>query len=145
MSLQRSLPPRVLLLAGSCLALLFLVFGLSGGGLFPSQLQSLHHDILDDVSNATLGVRFPSQRQTQSPFTYMLHLKFQKIFVIGLPARTDHRDSMSLAAALTGLSIEYVDGVTSVDNKTLPPGGIEKGLNEGSVFGWRAHMNVLRM
>jgi hypothetical protein len=52
---------------------------------------------------------------------------------------------MSLAAALTGLSIEYVDGVTSVDNKTLPPGGLERGLNEGSIFGWRAHMNVLRM
>jgi len=52
---------------------------------------------------------------------------------------------MSLAAALTGISIEYVDGVTSVDNVTLPPGGIERGLNEGSIFGWRAHMNVLRM
>jgi hypothetical protein len=88
---------------------------------------------------------FLLQQRTRSPFTYMVHLKFQKIFVIGLPARTDHRDSMSLAAALTGLSIEYVDGVTSVDNKTLPPGGVEKGLNEGSVFGWRAHMNVLRM
>jgi hypothetical protein len=88
---------------------------------------------------------FSVHRQTQSPFTYILGLKFQKIFVIGLPARTDHRDSMSLAAALTGLSIEYVDGVTSVDNKTLPPGGVERGLNEGSIFGWRAHMNVLRM
>lgn len=87
----------------------------------------------------------PVHWQTQSPFTHILRLKFQKIFVIGLPARTDHRDSMSLAAALTGLSIEYVDGVTSVDNKTLPPGGVEKGLNEGSIFGWRAHMNVLRM
>jgi hypothetical protein len=51
---------------------------------------------------------------------------------------------MSLAAALTGLSIEYVDGVTSVDNKTLPPGGVERGLNKGSIFGWRAHTNVLR-
>jgi hypothetical protein len=52
---------------------------------------------------------------------------------------------MSLAAALTGLSIEYVDGVTSVDNKTLPPGGLERGLNEESVFGWRTLLNVLRM
>jgi hypothetical protein len=52
---------------------------------------------------------------------------------------------MSLAAAYSGLDIEYVDGVTSVDNKTLPPGGMEKGLNIGSIYGWRAHMNVLRM
>jgi hypothetical protein len=58
MSLHRCLPPRVWLLAGSCLALLFLVFSLSGGGLFPSRLPSLHHDILDDISNATLGVCF---------------------------------------------------------------------------------------
>jgi thiol:disulfide interchange protein len=60
MSLHRCLPPRVWLLAGSCLALLLLVFSLSGGGLFQSQLPSLHHDILDDISNATLGVRFSS-------------------------------------------------------------------------------------
>ena len=59
MSLHRCLPPRVWLLAGSCLALLLLVFGLSGGGHFPSQLPSLRHDLLDDVSNATLGVRSP--------------------------------------------------------------------------------------
>jgi hypothetical protein len=65
--------------------------------------------------------------------------------VIGLPARTDHRDSMSLAAAFSGLEIEYIDGVTSVENKTLPPGGVERGLNKGSIYGWRAHMNVMRL
>ena len=58
MSLHRCLPPRVWLLAGSCLTLLFLVVGLSGGGQFPSRLPSLHHALLEDVSNATLGVRF---------------------------------------------------------------------------------------
>jgi hypothetical protein len=52
---------------------------------------------------------------------------------------------MSLAAAYSGLDIEYVDGVTSIDNKTLPPGGVERGLNVGSIYSWRAHMNVLRM
>ena len=48
--------------------------------------------------------------------------KVQKILVIGLPSRTDHRDFISLAAALTNLRLEYVDGVSSVDNRTLPPG-----------------------
>jgi hypothetical protein len=44
-------------LAGSCVALLFLVFGLSGVDQFPSRLPSLYHNLFDDVSNATLGVR----------------------------------------------------------------------------------------
>jgi hypothetical protein len=77
------------------------------------------------------------------PFDAKVHSltlsKFQKILVIGLPSRTDHRDSMS------DLRVEYVDGVSSVDNRTLPPGGIERKLSQGSIFGWRAHMNVLRM
>jgi hypothetical protein len=75
MSLHRCLPPRVWLLAGSCVALLFLVFGLSGGGLFPSQLPSRHHDILDDISNATLGVCFPSA--TANSKSFHLHDPFK--------------------------------------------------------------------
>ena len=71
--------------------------------------------------------------------------KFQKILAIGLPSRTDHRDSISLAVALTDLRLEYLDGVSSVDNRTLPPGGIERELSQGSIFSWRAHINVLRM
>jgi len=71
--------------------------------------------------------------------------QFQKIFVIGLPSRTDRRDSMSLAAAYTGLDIEYIDGVTAVENKTLPPGGLDGGFNAGSIQAWRAHMNAMRL
>ena len=74
-----------------------------------------------------------------------MSLQFQKIFVINLPSRTDHRDSMSLAAALTDLQIDYVDGVTEVDNKTLPPGGKEVNLDSGGLGNWRAHMNIARM
>ena len=71
--------------------------------------------------------------------------QFQKIFVIGLPSRTDRRDAMSLAAAYSGVDIEYIDGVTNVANKTLPPGGVENGINAGSLGCWRAHMNVIRL
>ena len=46
------------------------------------------------------------------------NLQFQKMFVIGLPSRSDRRDSMALAAAYTGLEFEYVDGVTDVESKT---------------------------
>lgn len=52
---------------------------------------------------------------------------------------------MSLAAAFSGLQVEYIDGVSGVDNKTLPPGGVERGIDEGSLFAWRAHMNALRL
>ncbi|KAK4553311.1 hypothetical protein LTR86_009611 [Recurvomyces mirabilis] len=78
---------------------------------------------LQDVHNATLG--------------------FQKIYAINLPSRTDHRDSISLAAHLTGLRVDYWDGVTSLESKTLPPGG-DKFTSKGALFAWRAHMNLLR-
>jgi hypothetical protein len=71
--------------------------------------------------------------------------QFQKIFVINLPRRTDHRDSMSLAAALTGLQIEYIDGVVDVEEKTLPPGGPDIKLQQPHLGNWRAHTNVARL
>ena len=51
---------------------------------------------------------------------------------------------MSLAAALTNLQFDYVDGAKDVDDKTLPPGGIEKNLDSGALGNWRAHMNIAR-
>lgn len=51
---------------------------------------------------------------------------------------------MSLAAALTGLRIEYVDGVKDVDEKTLPFGADEANLSRGYLGSWRAHLNVIR-
>lgn len=71
--------------------------------------------------------------------------EFQKILVINLPSRTDYRDSMALAAALSDLEVEFIDGVTSVEEKTLPPGAKEVNLNPGSLYAWRAHMNAARM
>ena len=34
---------------------------------------------------------------------------------------------------------------STVANKTLPPGGVEAGINAGGLGNWRAHMNVARM
>ncbi|KAK5703850.1 hypothetical protein LTR97_002863 [Elasticomyces elasticus] len=51
---------------------------------------------------------------------------------------------MSLAAHLTDLHVEYVDGVTEVDRRTLPPGGNPK-AKIGVLGSWRAHLNVMRM
>lgn len=51
---------------------------------------------------------------------------------------------MSLAASFSDLQIEYVDGVTEVEEKTLPPGAKEVGLKKGNLGAWRAHINVIR-
>lgn len=69
-------------------------------------------------------------------------MQFQKIFVINLPARTDHRDAMSLSAALTGLELEYMPGVTEVSQKALPPGNADNKLNKAELGNWRAHMDI---
>ena len=52
---------------------------------------------------------------------------------------------MSLAAALTDLQVDYIDGVTGVDRESLPPGGIDTNLDPGGLGNWRAHMNIARM
>ncbi|GAI79064.1 unnamed protein product [marine sediment metagenome] len=70
--------------------------------------------------------------------------QFQRIFVINLPSRTDHRDAMTLAAALTSISLDFVDGVTEVSRRALPPDGEKSGLSDGALGSWRAHMNVIQ-
>ncbi|KAM3414313.1 hypothetical protein BST61_g10964 [Cercospora zeina] len=82
------------------------------------------HDLLDDIANATLG--------------------FQNIFIINLASRTDRKDAASLAAALTGLHVEFVQAATHVNKKAQPPGWQEANLNGGGAGAWRSHMNVIR-
>lgn len=67
--------------------------------------------------------------------------------MINLPSRTDLRDAVTLAAALTGLDIEIVDGVDGhlISNRSLPNGAEETHLGPGGLGNWRAHMNVARM
>lgn len=71
-------------------------------------------------------------------------MQFEKILVINLPSRRDKRDAMSLAAALTGLQLEYIDGAVDVEAKTLPPGGADSGRTPGELGNWRAHMDCLQ-
>jgi hypothetical protein len=54
---------------------------------------------------------------------------------------------MSLAAAVTpgGLELDYVDGVTEIDEKALPPIlPSENEVQDGEKRAWRAHMNAIR-
>ncbi|KAK6829552.1 glycosyltransferase family 25 protein [Apiospora arundinis] len=71
-------------------------------------------------------------------------LGFSKIFVIGLPERTDKRDALVLTSSLTGFSVEFVDGVRgdSVPEKAIPFGQNKDSLPVTYRGSWRSHMNV---
>ncbi|KAL2198260.1 glycosyltransferase family 25 protein [Corynascus similis CBS 632.67] len=74
-------------------------------------------------------------------------LGFQHIFAINLPARTDRRDALALAAALTGLDITWTSGVSGQDvhDRVLPGDpSVSRQLSFGKRGSWRAHMNVLQ-
>jgi len=74
-----------------------------------------------------------------------MSVQFQKIFVINLGSRTDHRDSMSLAAALTNLRVDYISGVIDVNSKSIPQSTNEAKLDKGALGAWRAHLNIARL
>ena len=124
--LQSSPTLRNSLVAAGALVLLFLALASYSG---PSSAVSRHVAALaggqsgspglGDVANQTLGVsacpRYESRMKLTAP-------QFQRIYAINLPSRTDHKDSLSLAAHFSALDITYADGVTEVAQKALPPG-----------------------
>lgn len=61
-----------------------------------------------------------------------------------MPARTDHRDAISLAAHFTDIKVEFISGIAHVDDKALPPALPETNLKPGEIGSWRAHMNAIR-
>lgn len=71
--------------------------------------------------------------------------QFEKIFVIGLPSRTDRRDGMLLQAALTDMNLEFIDGVpgANVPDKAIPKTTEHDRLGDGAIGCWRGHMNAL--
>ena len=73
-------------------------------------------------------------------------LGFSKVFVIGLPERTDKRDALVLTSSLTGFSVEFVDGVRgeSVPEKAIPFGQNKDSLPLTYRGSWRSHINVVR-
>ncbi|KAI0380888.1 glycosyltransferase family 25 protein [Hypomontagnella monticulosa] len=73
-------------------------------------------------------------------------LGFEKIFVVGLPERSDKRDAIALTSASTGFHVEWVDGVKgeTVPDKAVPFGANRKKLWETNLGSWRGHMNAIR-
>ncbi|KAI4924555.1 hypothetical protein J4E85_007671 [Alternaria conjuncta] len=76
----------------------------------------------------------------------LTQLKFEKILVLNLPSRTDRRDAMSLAAAISNIKLEFVEGVTgeSIKNKAYPLPEENRKLSAGIRGSWRTHMNALQ-
>jgi hypothetical protein len=68
---------------------------------------------LQDIQNSTLGVRSFSQGLENYPDIS----QFQKIYVLSMPNRSDKRDALVLSAYLSGLELEFIDGV---DPATIP-------------------------
>jgi hypothetical protein len=75
-------------------------------------------------------------------------LQFQKLLVINTPERTDRRDAVSLAAAVSNMNVEFVMGVRgeSILGDALPPGGQAESLKLGRGIkgSWRSHLNALQ-
>ena len=65
--------------------------------------------------------------------------------MINLPERTDRRDALTLSAALSGLKLDWVNGVKddAVSHKAMPPGDAASAMTAGNLGSWRAHMNAL--
>ncbi|KAM3427979.1 hypothetical protein MY4824_009094 [Beauveria thailandica] len=84
------------------------------------------NNILDKINNSTLG--------------------FEKIYVMGLPSRTDRRDGMALQAALSDLTIEFIDGPLgeNISEKAIPTAEDGKHLTGGELGCWRGHINALQ-
>ena len=100
---------------------------------------------LENIQNSTLGVRCGGQ-ESQLDLTLIHPWQFEKILALNLPERGDKRDALSLAASLTNITIDYVDGVKgeSVVNKSLPLGQERRKFPEPMLGSWRAHMNAIR-
>lgn len=73
-------------------------------------------------------------------------LGFERFFVIGLPERSDKRDALALTSSLTGIQLDWIDGVvgSSIPNSAVPYGVNRTQLWESNLGSWRSHMNAIR-
>lgn len=53
---------------------------------------------------------------------------------------------MVLAAAVSNIDVEFIDGVdgVSVPDKALPPGLGRYAMSNATIGSWRAHMNAIQ-
>ncbi|PKY06004.1 hypothetical protein P168DRAFT_233190 [Aspergillus campestris IBT 28561] len=87
--------------------------------------RSLSDGVFGHIGNRTLG--------------------FEHIYAIGLEERTDKRDFMALTTAVSGITVQWMDGVRpdELHEKSLPQGYNLTLMKPAAVGCWRAHMNAL--
>ncbi|KAI8945249.1 hypothetical protein F4801DRAFT_568979 [Xylaria longipes] len=95
-------------------------------GAGASTRVDIDHSSRQDIYNNTLG--------------------FEKIFVVSLPSRTDRRDGMSLAAALSNIEFEFIDGVdgSTIPDNALPQTPAHDRPSDPTVGAWRGHLNAIQ-
>ncbi|KAI1137410.1 glycosyltransferase family 25 protein [Hypoxylon sp. FL0543] len=72
-------------------------------------------------------------------------LGFSKIFVINLPSRSDRRDSMARAGAVSNLTFTWIDGVAADQAPDRVAPVSKGGRSSGAKASWISHMNALRV
>ncbi|KAI0200218.1 hypothetical protein F4808DRAFT_430068 [Astrocystis sublimbata] len=121
-------PPNLsFLVVGTLISLLFLWWAYSSVWVRMKTNGGIRtHGISQDIYNNTLG--------------------FEKIFVVNLPSRSDRRDGMTLAAALSNIEFEFIDGVDGSDipDNALPDTPAHLRSSSPAVGAWRGHLNAIQ-
>ncbi|KAH9899014.1 hypothetical protein F4778DRAFT_771608 [Xylariomycetidae sp. FL2044] len=127
----RQRPSMTQLSAGAIIAIFLVYCWISRYAWIPvntysTSVGSASSKLLEDIGNSSLG--------------------FEKIFVVSLPSRTDRRDGMSLAAALSNFAFEFVNGVdgANVPDKAIPLNEGQSRLPDPPVGCWRGHLDAIQ-
>jgi len=124
---------QIVTFAGVLLFTILLVFQQSGNDvedirdfLISRASQAQKSFMRDSIRNSTLG--------------------FEKIFVIGLKERSDKRDALALMASVTGVKLEWIEGVKGADvpDKALPLGWDREKMSDSNLGSWRGHMEAIK-
>lgn len=127
-----------------CFRALGIVFGLA---VFLTIAELTFHPLARGSSTLTPSLGGTGYHAPLNVYEDILNssLGFQRLYVINLPERTDHRDALTLVGAATNLNFTFIDGLhgETILDKALPPGREEPASMKyrGS---WRAHMNTIR-
>ncbi|RYP71476.1 hypothetical protein DL770_008124 [Monosporascus sp. CRB-9-2] len=142
---RRPLPRRVAI--GGAVAILlsaFVLFTPSSSGIYlPLVIKGIASSVGTIFSNVTEQKSRPEPTDIDRVTNDTLG--FAKVFVVGLPERSDKRDAMALASTLTGFRVEWVDGVNGeqISDKAVPFGIDRERLWNTNLGSWRGHMTAV--
>lgn len=110
----------------------------------------LGHKIIDPLNSISNATR---EGESANVISHVRNetLGFEKVFVINLKERGDKLDAITLAASLTGITLDVMEGARGEDvsNKSIPAHDGPDAKWKGAAFlgtagCWRSHMNFIR-